>query len=155
MDEETYLGISLKFLTSSSPGSLSTSCSSLSSLSMTAFNLPSRPLRGLRGSFRSVCEIMTKSDGSAMSANLIDLYNGIGEQQNPKMRAALRKVPLKFLKFGEDVRPPYIGTISGLPTGVTSLAKIGRNPISRKGSCRLTTTVIPRLNGKERRRRGP
>ncbi|KAL2019639.1 hypothetical protein VTK56DRAFT_9454 [Thermocarpiscus australiensis] len=45
---------------------------------------------------------------------------------------ALRSVPVKSIKFREDVRPPYIGTISGLPPGIKSLQQLARNPVSRK-----------------------
>jgi chromatin assembly factor 1 subunit A len=44
---------------------------------------------------------------------------------------ALKSVPIKSIKFREDVRPPYIGTISGLPTGVKSLQQLARKPISK------------------------
>jgi chromatin assembly factor 1 subunit A len=57
------------------------------------------------------------------------------EAQSAKLREtleALRSVPVKSIKFREDVRPPYIGTISGLPEGVQSLHKLARNPVSQK-----------------------
>lgn len=44
---------------------------------------------------------------------------------------ALKKVPLKSIKFKEDVRPPYIGTISGLPPGLKSLQILAKKPTSR------------------------
>lgn len=55
----------------------------------------------------------------------------ITEAQIRHTREALKSVPVKSLKFREDVRPPYIGTISGLPAGVKSLNKIARNPIRK------------------------
>ncbi|KAM7198059.1 chromatin assembly factor 1 subunit rlf2 [Naviculisporaceae sp. PSN 640] len=55
----------------------------------------------------------------------------ISESQIRHTREALKSVPVKSLKFREDVRPPYIGTISGLPAGVKSLNKIARNPIRK------------------------
>ncbi|KAL8789340.1 MAG: hypothetical protein Q9195_006867 [Heterodermia aff. obscurata] len=45
----------------------------------------------------------------------------------------LHSIPMKSLKFVEDVRPPYIGTCTQLPPGVTA-AKLGRNPFGRKVS---------------------
>ena len=41
----------------------------------------------------------------------------------------LREAPLKFLKYNEDVRPPYIGTFTKRP--VTSVAKVCRRPFTR------------------------
>ena len=51
--------------------------------------------------------------------------------QTQHLRELLKTVPVKSLKFYQDVRPPYIGTISGLPPGVKSLRKVSRNPFSR------------------------
>ena len=45
----------------------------------------------------------------------------------------LHRIPMKSLKFVEDVRPPYIGTCTRLPPGMTA-AKLGRNPFGRKVS---------------------
>ncbi|RKF83163.1 Chromatin assembly factor 1 subunit rlf2 [Golovinomyces cichoracearum] len=41
----------------------------------------------------------------------------------------LKPIPLKSLKFYEDVRPPYIGTFTYLPTHGT--AKVARNPFRK------------------------
>lgn len=51
--------------------------------------------------------------------------------QTHYLRELLKTIPVKSLKFYQDVRPPYIGTISGLPPGVKSLRKVSRNPFSR------------------------
>jgi len=40
-------------------------------------------------------------------------------------------VPVKSLKFREDVRPPYIGTVSGLPPGLNSLSILARHPTAK------------------------
>lgn len=56
------------------------------------------------------------------------------ESQNIRMcriMDTLKLVPVKSIKFKEDVRPPYIGTISGLPPGVKSLRGLARKPTSR------------------------
>ena len=42
----------------------------------------------------------------------------------------LRSTPLKYLRYAEDVRPPYIGTYSKLPVGL-SVSKLCRNPFTR------------------------
>ncbi|MCJ1335835.1 hypothetical protein MMC09_001109 [Bachmanniomyces sp. S44760] len=44
--------------------------------------------------------------------------------------AVLQEVPVKYLRFAEDVRPPYIGTYTKCPAGVSD-SKISRNPFSR------------------------
>ncbi|KAL2119300.1 hypothetical protein VTJ04DRAFT_6260 [Mycothermus thermophilus] len=62
------------------------------------------------------------------------------ESQTAQMKDALkmlRSVPLKSIKFKEDVRPAYVGTVSGLPPGVKSLKKLARKPSHR---------VLPSLN---------
>ena len=41
-----------------------------------------------------------------------------------------KALPIKSLKFFEDVRPPYIGTRTQLPEGITA-AQMGRNPFKR------------------------
>lgn len=43
----------------------------------------------------------------------------------------LRKVPMKFLKFGEDVRPPYQGTYTR-PVPESAANKLSRNPYHRE-----------------------
>ena len=43
---------------------------------------------------------------------------------------ALKEVAVKYLKYAEDVRPPYIGTYSKVPQG-HSIAKLCRNPFTR------------------------
>ncbi|KAK3325565.1 chromatin assembly factor 1 subunit A-domain-containing protein [Apodospora peruviana] len=80
--------------------------------------------------YPSVSKIMAEYHGQAMTTP-IDLTTESHNSQIRHTREALRSVPVKSLKFKEDVRPPYIGTISGLPAGVRSLNKIGRNPIRR------------------------
>ena len=42
----------------------------------------------------------------------------------------LKTVPIKFLKFAEDVRPPFIGTYTKLQDGPSS-DKLRRNPFTR------------------------
>ncbi|KAK3902918.1 chromatin assembly factor 1 subunit rlf2 [Staphylotrichum tortipilum] len=96
------------------------------------------PMEALQIAFRirrgrvypSVRKIMAELDGGSSNAP-IDLTT---ESQNAQIRhtmEALKKIPLKSIKFREDVRPPYIGTISGLPAGVKSLQKVARRPVSK------------------------
>ncbi|KAH8879639.1 hypothetical protein GQ53DRAFT_28378 [Thozetella sp. PMI_491] len=92
-----------------------------------AFKLPFKPLPRGRA-YPSVREIMAKYSGS--SGNPIDLTARNGQILDA--REALKAITLKTLKFREDVRPPYIGTVSSLPAGVDSLRKLARNPASRK-----------------------
>ncbi|KAK3684994.1 chromatin assembly factor 1 subunit A-domain-containing protein [Podospora appendiculata] len=75
--------------------------------------------------YPSVRKIMAEYYGD------IDLTTESQNTQILNTREALRAVPVKSLKFREDVRPPYIGTVSGLPPGVQSLRKIARKPISK------------------------
>jgi chromatin assembly factor 1 subunit A len=80
--------------------------------------------------YPSVRKIMADFEGPS-SNTPVDLTT---ESQNAQMRhtmEALKSVPIKSIKFREDVRPPYIGTISGLPTGVKSLQQLARKPISK------------------------
>lgn len=51
-------------------------------------------------------------------------------EASTKLQDLLRKIPMKSLKFGEDVRPPYQGTYTKpLPEG--SANKLSRNPFHR------------------------
>ena len=80
--------------------------------------------------YPSVKNIMADFKGFSSNA-LPDLTT---ESQNAQIRQtteALKLVPMKSIKFREDVRPPYFGTISGLPTGVKSLQNLARKPISK------------------------
>ena len=52
--------------------------------------------------------------------------------QNPANNSTLhdlKNVPLKYLRFYEDVRPPYVGTFSKMPS--TTAEKLARNPFAR------------------------
>ncbi|KAL2266443.1 hypothetical protein VTJ83DRAFT_5795 [Remersonia thermophila] len=74
--------------------------------------------------YPSVRKIMADLEGSETT-----------ESQTAQMKDALemlKKVPMKSIKFKEDVRPAYVGTVSGLPAGVQSLARLAKNPASRK-----------------------
>jgi len=80
--------------------------------------------------YPSVRKIMTEFNQLTSGS----IPNLSAERQNEKLRKTLeilKTVPVKSIKFKEDVRPPYIGTISGLPPGGQSLRKLARRPNSR------------------------
>lgn len=85
------------------------------------------PFRTRRGRpYPSVKDIMAKHHGNSMSM-AIDLTT---DSHNQALKA-LETVPVKSLKFREDVRPPYVGTVSGLPAGLSSFRKVARRPATR------------------------
>lgn len=69
-------------------------------------------------------EIIGRVNGSA--DNPIDLT----EDRKAKPLELLKQVPMKYLHFGEDVRPPYYGTYTK-PHDLFQERKVARNPISR------------------------
>jgi chromatin assembly factor 1 subunit A len=81
--------------------------------------------RGRR--FMSVREIMAEHAGN--SSKPIDLTTDSQNSQIRKTVDTLKKVPLKFLRFQEDVRPPYIGTYTSQP--IHGFLKLARNPLRR------------------------
>ena len=74
-----------------------------------------------------VKDIIARIDG-AEQQNPIDLTGSSTLPQKPS--DLLRFVPMKFLKFKEDVRPPYIGTFTSIQDPALS-AKIARNPFHK------------------------
>lgn len=84
-----------------------------------------QPCRGAR---LPVKEIVARLNGTAI--NPIDLTNPASHEavQNPTER--LKAIPTKFLKFAEDVRPPYIGTYTKVLEG-RNATKLSRNPFVR------------------------
>ncbi|EAQ90541.1 hypothetical protein CHGG_02476 [Chaetomium globosum CBS 148.51] len=93
-----------------------------------ALQIPYKVRRGRV--YPSVKKIMSEFEGPSTSTP----SDQTTESQNAQMRhtlEVLKSVPMKSIKFREDVRPPYIGTISGLPPGVKSLHKLARKPVSK------------------------
>ena len=82
-------------------------------------------LRGKR--YMPVREIMAEMSGK--STRPIDLTTDSQNTQIKRTNDLLQKIPLKFLKFQEDVRPPYRGTYTSRP--VNGIAKLARNPLRR------------------------
>jgi chromatin assembly factor 1 subunit A len=78
-----------------------------------------------------VREIMTEFYSGGNSSRPIDLTTDsqTHNSQFKRMGDSLRKIPMKFLKFQEDVRPPYRGTYTSRP--ITGISKLARNPLRR------------------------
>ena len=74
-----------------------------------------------------VREIMAEMFGK--STRPIDLTTDSQNTQIKRTHDLLRKIPLKLLKFQEDVRPPYKGTYTSRP--VNGMVKLARNPWRR------------------------
>ena len=77
----------------------------------------------------SVKEIVARINGTAKSP--IDLTLSASRRDIQQPVDMLKKIPVKFLKFAEDVRPPYIGTYTKLPIGKSS-SRLSRNPFARE-----------------------
>jgi len=76
----------------------------------------------------SVKDIMARLQGSETQPIDLTIKSGTTKQSSPLQE--LRTVPVKFLKYREDVRPPYVGTYSKAPAGL-SIAKLSRMPLTR------------------------
>lgn len=85
--------------------------------------MPYKRRRGRQAS--SVKDILLKIQNLGGS-----LEAGGASETSVKLQDTLRKIPMKSLKFGEDVRPPYQGTYSK-PLPETSVSKLSRNPFHR------------------------
>jgi chromatin assembly factor 1 subunit A len=75
----------------------------------------------------SVREIMADLYGDPSKP--IDLTTDSQNTQIKRTRDTLKRIPMKFLKFQEDVRPPYQGTYTKTP--VNGMARLARNPMRR------------------------
>ncbi|KAF2198535.1 hypothetical protein GQ43DRAFT_457762 [Delitschia confertaspora ATCC 74209] len=83
--------------------------------------------RGPRGTKSlSVVEIVERINGS--SDHPVDLTNDSTKSEDPV--ELLKQIPMKYLLFPEDVRPPYYGTYTK-PHSEREAAKVARNPFSR------------------------
>ncbi|POS75299.1 hypothetical protein DHEL01_v206300 [Diaporthe helianthi] len=93
-----------------------------------ALNLPDGIAQPRGKIYPSVRTLLSDSDGLRTSP--IDLTT---ESQNLRIqdtRQALRRIPLKHLKFHEDVRPAYYGTVTSVES-LASLRKLAKNPIAK------------------------
>lgn len=84
---------------------------------MEVLELPFKVKRGR--TFPSVKKIMAEVSSSESRTSL----------QANHLQELLNQVPVISIKFSEDVRPPYIGTISDYPNGLGALKKLARRPI--------------------------
>ncbi|PVH94084.1 hypothetical protein DM02DRAFT_618856 [Periconia macrospinosa] len=72
-------------------------------------------------------EIVDLVNGSADKP--IDLTGSTGKSRQEPL-ALLKQIPMKYLHFSEDVRPPYYGTYTK-PHSIAEGRRLARNPISR------------------------
>ena len=84
--------------------------------------------RVTRQRFVSLKEVMGKLNGSA--SNPIDLTDSSGGRAEPSPLELLSRIPVKSIKFSQDVRPPYCGTYSKRCTQ-GSLQSLARKPLRR------------------------
>lgn len=85
--------------------------------------------RKLNGSQPSVKYIVDQLNGTHQKPiDLMDTYQSESSQQPLDL---LKSISVRFLKFAEDVRPPYIGTYTRLQDPRIA-RKICRNPFSRE-----------------------
>ncbi|KAB5531218.1 chromatin assembly factor 1 subunit A-domain-containing protein [Coniochaeta sp. 2T2.1] len=93
-----------------------------------ALDLPFIVPRG--GLYPSVRDIMAEwNDNSARKP--VDLTTESQNTQIRNTRRALQDIPMKFLGFKEDVRPPYYGTVTSMPSSLASLRRLARNPVAK------------------------
>lgn len=78
--------------------------------------------------YSSVRELFSGTDG--LQTNPIDLTTESQNVRIQRTREALKRIPIKHLKFHEDVRPAYYGTITSVES-LASLRKLARNPIAK------------------------
>ena len=77
----------------------------------------------------SVKDIVAEIDG--VSHNPIDLTESQFQKATKRPSDLLKFIPVKILKFAEDVRPPYIGTYTRL-RNAQSISRLARNPFRRE-----------------------
>ena len=75
----------------------------------------------------SVREIMAELSGNASKP--IDLTSDSQNSQIKRTGDLLKTIPVKFLHFQEDVRPPYRGTFTKRP--LNGIPRLARNPMRR------------------------
>ncbi|KAB8303960.1 hypothetical protein EYC80_005318 [Monilinia laxa] len=91
------------------------------------FHLPSNNSLKRGKPIIAVREIMAELSGNPSTP--IDLTTDSQKSQIKRTRAQLKDVPMKYLKFQEDVRPPYQGTYTHTP--MHGISKLARNPMRR------------------------
>lgn len=88
-------------------------------------SLPARGRRGLRTA--AVTEVIKRVHGSLDQPGDLTKDNETTQQQPLDM---LKAIPMKYLHFGEDVRPPYYGTYTKSYPESTA-RRLARNAVSR------------------------
>lgn len=91
-------------------------------------HMPTRDSFKRRRQFLAVKDIMAAIDGTHL--NPIDLTDSQFQRAAQKPLDLLNTVPVKYLRFCEDVRPPYTGTCTRLQD-IHSMSKLARNPFGR------------------------
>ncbi|KAJ4352902.1 chromatin assembly factor-I (CAF-I) p90 subunit [Ascochyta clinopodiicola] len=87
--------------------------------------LPARARRGLKTA--AIAEIAKRVHGSPDRP--VDLTNDINTDHEQPVEM-LKGIPMKYLHFGEDVRPPYYGTYTKSYPDATA-RRLARNAVSR------------------------
>ena len=88
------------------------------------------PRKGRRNAPSYELERCGRENQTVSSHSPIDLTDSASENIKRRPADMLKSIPIKFIKFAEDVRPPYIGTYSKTPkTG--SICSLGRAPFGR------------------------
>lgn len=93
---------------------------------------PHRRLSQPRRRLSSVKEIVARINGTMSSP--IDLTASASKKHIQNSLRMLKSISKKYLRFAEDVRPPYIGTYSKISDHKVGL-KLSRNPFARKLPC--------------------
>jgi chromatin assembly factor 1 subunit A len=93
-----------------------------------ALNLPNGIAHPRGKIYPSVRGLLSGSDG--LQTSLADLTTESQNLRIQKTQQALRRIPLKHLKFHEDVRPAYYGTVTSVES-LASLRKLAKNPIAK------------------------
>ena len=80
-----------------------------------------------KSSVLSVQDLISEMHGTA--SHPVDLTKANGPRSSGPLDL-LKTVPVKYLRYAEDVRPPYIGTFSKVPTKYP-FSKLCRQPFTR------------------------
>lgn len=78
--------------------------------------------------YSSVRGLLSSPDG--LQTNPVDLTTESQNVRIQRTQEALKRIPIKHLKFHEDVRPAYYGTVTSVES-LASLRKLARNPIAK------------------------
>lgn len=90
-------------------------------------NLPFHKRTGAKKNCCSVKETVERIQGTFQSP--IDLTDTGSKNKIQKPLEQLKHISIKYLKYAEDVRPPYIGTYTKISSPATS--RLCRNPFTR------------------------